>query len=54
MPELPEVETIVQDLNKKLKGKIIKELTVSDAKALNFSIAKFRKLVVGAGFKIAD
>ncbi len=51
MPELPEVETIVQDLNKKLKGKIIKELTVLDTKALNFSVAKFRKLVVGQVIK---
>ena len=51
MPELPEVETIVQDLNKKLKGEIIKELTVLDTKALNFSAAKFRKLVVGQVIK---
>lgn len=51
MPELPEVETIVQDLNKKLKNKEIKELKVLDAKALNLPVAKFRKWVIGGVVK---
>jgi len=44
MPELPEVETIVRDLNKKLKNKQIKELEAKDPKALLFSLAEFNKL----------
>lgn len=47
MPELPEVETIVRDLNKKLKNKQIKELKVLDPKALLFSLAEFNKLAGG-------
>lgn len=31
MPELPEVETIVRDLNKSLQGKIFADVTVHDA-----------------------
>ena len=51
MPELPEVETIVRDLNKKLKNKQIKELKVLDPKALLFFKAKFNKLARGKTVK---
>ena len=43
MPELPEVETIVQDLNKRLAGKQIKEVKIIDAKLINLPPAEFKE-----------
>ncbi|MFA5076084.1 MAG: bifunctional DNA-formamidopyrimidine glycosylase/DNA-(apurinic or apyrimidinic site) lyase [Patescibacteria group bacterium] len=48
MPELPEVETIVRELNQKIKGKKIKTIEVHIAKMINLSVAVFRKKIVGA------
>jgi len=47
MPELPEVEIIVRDLDKKLKNRKIKEIKVLDAKVLNSPVAKFREQIIG-------
>lgn len=47
MPELPEVETIVRDLNKYLPGKIIKSFQLFNKKTINLSLAVWRKKVVG-------
>ncbi len=44
MPELPEVETIVRDLNKKLKNKQIEEIQILNKKSLNLTPAKLRSL----------
>lgn len=51
MPELPEVETIARELDKKLRGKIIKEVEVLDKKALNIGLSKFRELAIGQTVK---
>lgn len=51
MPELPEVETIVNDLDKRLKGKKIRDVEVLDAKVLNLSMKKFIGEVAGATVK---
>ncbi len=53
MPELPEVETIVRGLDKKLKNKTIKEVEVLDKKALTLNIGapKFREQAVGQAVK---
>jgi len=47
MPELPEVETIVRDLNKYLPGKIIKSFQLFNKKTINLSLAVWRRQVVG-------
>lgn len=51
MPELPEVETIVKDLDKRLKGKKISRVEVRDAKVLNLGMKKFIKEVAGTTVK---
>jgi len=51
MPELPEVETIKNQLNAKIKGKRIKEVEVLDPQALNLSPIKFQKKLQGALIK---
>lgn len=47
MPELPEVETIVRDLNKYLPGKVIKSFQLFNKKTINLSLAVWRRQVVG-------
>lgn len=53
MPELPEVETIVNDLKKELPGSIIRQFVLLNQKAglkssvINHGINDFTKLVVG-------
>ena len=39
MPELPEVETVVRELNKKLKGRTIKSVEVRAAKLIGIGPA---------------
>jgi len=51
MPELPEVETIVQQLNSKLSGKKITAIEVKVSKMVNLSVAKFKKGLVGKKIK---
>lgn len=51
MPELPEVETIVRELNKKLRGKIIKEVEILDKKALNIGAPEFSEQAIGQAVK---
>lgn len=52
MPELPEVETISQQLTKKIKGKIIKKVEVRLAKMIEGSTGKnFKRKVIGAKIK---
>lgn len=48
MPELPEVETIRRQLNKKIKGKKIKAVDVRLLKFVKYPLVKFKKLVAGA------
>ncbi len=48
MPELPEVETIKRQLNKKVKGKKIKSVEVRLNKFVKCPLNKFKKLVEGA------
>jgi formamidopyrimidine-DNA glycosylase len=43
MPELPEVQTIVNDLNRKIKGETIASFWSDWEKALNVSIKKFKQ-----------
>jgi formamidopyrimidine-DNA glycosylase len=52
MPELPEVETIRQQLIKKIKGKKIKKVEVKLPRMINVAISQFEKAVSGA--KIRD
>ena len=48
MPELPEVETVVRDLNKKIKGDFLVGFETVWPKALkNVSLAKFKKELAG-------
>lgn len=51
MPELPEVETIVSDLNKKLKNKIIIAFKILDKKVVQSSQDDFKKV---AGKKVGS
>lgn len=47
MPELPEVETVVRDLNKKIKGYLIVDFWSEWKKALKgISYAKFKKSII--------
>jgi len=48
MPELPEVETIKRQLNRKIKGKRIKKVEVRLKKLVRHSLKKFKKIVEGA------
>ncbi|MFA5871756.1 MAG: bifunctional DNA-formamidopyrimidine glycosylase/DNA-(apurinic or apyrimidinic site) lyase [Parcubacteria group bacterium] len=45
MPELPEVQTIVDDLNRKIKGETIVSFWSAWAKGLNNPVAKFREAI---------
>ncbi|MFA6047351.1 MAG: bifunctional DNA-formamidopyrimidine glycosylase/DNA-(apurinic or apyrimidinic site) lyase [Parcubacteria group bacterium] len=48
MPELPEVQTIVDDLNRKIKGDKITDFWSDAPKSLkNITVEKFRKEIVG-------
>lgn len=48
MPELPEVQTIVTDLNRKIKGDVITDFWSDWKKALkNISVEKFKKEIKG-------
>ncbi|MBU1291922.1 bifunctional DNA-formamidopyrimidine glycosylase/DNA-(apurinic or apyrimidinic site) lyase [Patescibacteria group bacterium] len=51
MPELPEVETIARQLNKRIKGKKIEKVEVHLVKLVKYSLEKFKKIVVGAEIK---
>ena len=48
MPELPEVETIKNQLEKLIVGKKIKKIEVGLPKMVKLPLDKFRKMVVGA------
>ena len=48
MPELPEVQTVVSDLNKKIKGDVVTAFWSAWPKAIKgMSLAKFKKEIVG-------
>ncbi len=47
MPELPEVETIKRQLNRKVKGKKIKKVEVCFPKLVKYPLKKFKDLVKG-------
>jgi formamidopyrimidine-DNA glycosylase len=47
MPELPEVETITQELNRKIKGKIIRSVEVKVPKQINLPILEFSRRTIG-------
>jgi len=47
MPELPEVQTIVSDLNKKLKGHVFKKIWTDWPKSFQTSFAIVKKELVG-------
>jgi len=51
MPELPEVETIRRQLNKKIKGKKIKTVEVRLRKLVKYPLSRFKKIVEGAKIK---
>ncbi len=48
MPELPEVETIKRQLNRKIKGKKIKKVEVILPRFVKYPLKKFEELVTGA------
>jgi len=48
MPELPEVQTIVNDLNKKVVGEIIVDFWSDWKKSVRPNFSKFKKEIVGA------
>jgi len=54
MPELPEVETIRKDLNKKIAGKKIKSLEIKSKKTIKNSLSLFRKVLLGSRFEKID
>lgn len=45
MPELPKVETIVGELRKKVKGKVVKDIVVKVPKLINLPIKDFRRQI---------
>ncbi len=47
MPELPEVETIRRDLEKKIIGKKIVNVLVLQKKSVHYPVEKFKQVVVG-------
>lgn len=47
MPELPEVETIVRELNRTLRGKVISHFRCTTPKILNRSVATFQRALRG-------
>ena len=52
MPELPEVQTIVNQLQRKIVGKKIKAIDINLAKMINgCSVGNFREIVVGGKIK---
>ncbi len=51
MPELPEVETIKRQLNRRIKGKKIKTVEVFLPRIVKYPLEKFKKLVGGAKIK---
>ena len=51
MPELPEVETIKQDLQRLIVGKKILDITTDSAKQVKPSLAVVKRTVVGATIK---
>lgn len=51
MPELPEVETIRQQLLRKIKNKKIKKAEVKLARMVNVAVSQFEKTVIGASVK---
>lgn len=51
MPELPEVETVVRGLKKKLIGLKIKQIEVLDKKPINLSVEKYKSQVKGKEIK---
>jgi formamidopyrimidine-DNA glycosylase len=48
MPELPEVETIKRQLNRRIKGKKIKTVEVRLPRFVKYPLEKFKKIVSGA------
>ncbi len=54
MPELPEVQTIVNDLNKKIAGDTIVDFSSEWPKAIkNVKLPAFKKAIIGAKIKAA-
>jgi len=51
MPELPEVETIVSDLNKKIKNFLIIDFETSWSKSVKLSLESFKKRIKGQKIK---
>jgi len=51
MPELPEVETIRQQLIRKIRGKKIKKVEVKLPRMINLSASKYEEAVTGAKVK---
>jgi len=51
MPELPEVETIRQQLEKKLKGKKIQDVTINNDHLINVPASEFKDKLKGAKIK---
>jgi len=47
MPELPEVQTIVDDLNRKIRGKTVVDFLTDWPKTIKYPVLKFRKEIVG-------
>lgn len=54
MPELPEVETIKRDLQKRILKKKIRRVDIIDSLILRSSSAGFEKALVGAAIKAVD
>lgn len=50
MPELPEVETIKRDLNKKILNQIISKIKIHNKKIIRNPIALFSKIIVNNSF----
>ncbi len=51
MPELPEVQTIVDDLNKKIKGYEIADFWTDWKKSIKMPLAKFKKEIISCKIK---
>jgi len=51
MPELPEVETIVRELNRKIKNKTVKAVEVRVPKIINLPVKQFNRQVIRVKIK---
>ena len=51
MPELPEVETIARELDRKIRGQVIKAVKIDAPKIANLPVGRLNQILVGQKIK---